>query len=1265
MNKNQFAITKDGISQAERWLNTLLFSYVQIDSRKIPDFVEFLFELSKKIHYYNDQDDTAGHWDDFFTSDPNLLIILLSRMDIADIDARYNERKKNCNNALNKDDAIRALNDYLLFIHGFYYRMSTARSCFEGVPSAPETETLIYILNGIDTLGATIYAYYAEALVLFPDVRSYKIDKGRDEFKGTITGQASFFTAPTTSNTRRRISDSLIHINTLFDELLARLSQLKRVTEKYVKERHFLERRFQPQVALFITFLELYEYVKQRMNGLVKKHLDYYYQDVLGIEFESPKPDSVYIVANPEEQAARITISPEDLLLAEIEGNDTPIYFRPERTQVLSRAQLKSIKTIFLSDYKQIEATSTAYQDVKEVQIFKAEHPLFSPQDYLKKGGESRTWAIMGEDQHDRPQSEQTMLTEDPGIAIASPLFYQTEGTRKFTLTFELKSTELLDLNQYIENYSQVRKGMSRETVIHKLFSKAFSLIYTIETGWEPVDNYNAKIYDTENTISSLVITFELNNSQKAFDCYNEAIHNNLLNTQLPVLKVLLNSQVEHYAYSFLRVMQLNRLTLNVKVKAFKDIKLQNNVGPLSPSAPFQPFGPQPSIGSFLDIKNSNVFNRYLKDVTIRINWLELPKEKGGFKTYFESYGIKLENEAFKVSLSSLSGGKYTPEVTSRQHFNLFTSDLQTQELKDESKLETIDFKKISFQNEPQLKNELLINEHFFKDGAIRLELCAPSEAFGHRLFPLVFPDVMLNNIKKFRTKRAIPNQPYVPIIKSIELDYELEYSEGFKQGQLTDEQFQLFHLYPFGYQKIFPKGEKKNYWFMPQFDYSANLLLGLDKAEPHSEVSLFFQMEENSFHHTLHEPSPIIWSYLESDNWVEFKQRDQLSNTTGKFTNSGIVRLRLPAEIFTENTTFPKDLFWIRASAVQQHGFSGRVKAILINGFQASRVIDAQGSQYVGALESSKIKGFASTRKGIESVWQLFPSFGGNQAETYEGYYMRVSERLRHKNRPVQIRDIVQLILKAFPQILIAKLFNSKRENFSIIAGVDLHIVLIPKEIEVGRTRTEQPRVSLSELYRVKTFVTAILSPFTKVEVGNAIYERLKVVCKVMFHKSKEADGNNLRRRFISDINAYIAPWLYEPHTNIKIGSKIYQSEFLFYLKNLSYIKYISDFSMVHFSNLANSEGEEDYAQISDSVVTQMDVIQGSTPASVLIPSPFHIVEIMQDTHVNTPEKSGIGNFIVGEEFLVAEQKNTSKTRTSQTDDDESFGIIISHNIE
>ncbi|MFX5747813.1 hypothetical protein ABTE19_23095, partial [Acinetobacter baumannii] len=57
-----------------------------------------------------------------------------------------------------------------------------------------------------------------------------------------------------------------------------------------------------------------------------------------------------------------------------------------------------------------------------------------------------------------------------------------------------------------------------------------------------------------------------------------------------------------------------------------------------------------------------------------------------------------------------------------------------------------------------------------------------------------------------------------------------------------------------------------------------------------------------------------------------------------------------------------------------------------------------------------------------IESIWQPIASFGGRPPETGDDYNIRVSERLRHKERPLTALDISQFVLAKFPQVLKVK---------------------------------------------------------------------------------------------------------------------------------------------------------------------------------------------------------------------------------------------------
>jgi len=63
-----------------------------------------------------------------------------------------------------------------------------------------------------------------------------------------------------------------------------------------------------PQYALFLAFLRLRGTVQDRLNGLMWRHLDHYYQDVLRIRPKPPEPDHAHLVAELAKSASAASL---------------------------------------------------------------------------------------------------------------------------------------------------------------------------------------------------------------------------------------------------------------------------------------------------------------------------------------------------------------------------------------------------------------------------------------------------------------------------------------------------------------------------------------------------------------------------------------------------------------------------------------------------------------------------------------------------------------------------------------------------------------------------------------------------------------------------------------------------------------------------------------------------------------------------------------------------------------------------------------------
>ncbi|MGH2644859.1 MAG: hypothetical protein ACRDE2_12980, partial [Chitinophagaceae bacterium] len=471
----------------------------------------------------------------------------------------------------------------------------------------------------------------------------------------------------------------------------------------------------------------------------------------------------------------------------------------------------------------------------------------------------------------------------------------------------------------------------NEDAVLVEMLSNAFSVDYSTSEGWEPAKHAETKI-SGDNEIE---ISFRLSHQDKAINIYAFAMPDYHGKNQWPFIRLLLNNDTSHNPFTFLRGLEIDQLTVKITVKGFRDVKLQNNAGALSPTNPFQIFGPQPSIGAYLNIKNANIFNRFTKDFAIRLDWLNLPKEPGGFESYYAGYNTGIKNNSFCVGISALSGGQFIPESEIQQKFKLFNTGITKEgieQLAESTVFRGIDFKRIEFSNEMSLMQEEK-PEVLFKEGTIKITIDSPPEAFGHKLFPQIFPKILLHNSKRFSKELPIPSQPFIPSVKSVSIDYKLEYTE-FVKGSPTDDDaissVRLIHQYPFGFDKIYPADERPIYPFVPKFDYPCNLYIGIKDITPGGELSLLFKLEEKNFHHTVHKSNPIVWSYLYGRNWVTLRMQDIVQDTTNNFINSGIIRLKIPPLITKNNNAILNpDLYWLRASTHQITYIKSRVIAI------------------------------------------------------------------------------------------------------------------------------------------------------------------------------------------------------------------------------------------------------------------------------------------------------------------------------------------------
>ena len=103
-----------------------------------------------------------------------------------------------------------------------------------------------------------------------------------------------------------------------------------------------------PALILYLTFLELMESIRERLNTFTKRHLDFYYKKALQFTYNPPVVDMVHIFAelDSEEEPYLLKANTELLAGKDEEGKDR--IYTTDKDLVLTHTKIAQIKTLHI-----------------------------------------------------------------------------------------------------------------------------------------------------------------------------------------------------------------------------------------------------------------------------------------------------------------------------------------------------------------------------------------------------------------------------------------------------------------------------------------------------------------------------------------------------------------------------------------------------------------------------------------------------------------------------------------------------------------------------------------------------------------------------------------------------------------------------------------------------------------------------------------------------------------------------------------------------
>jgi hypothetical protein len=870
-----------------------------------------------------------------------------------------------------------------------------------------------------------------------------------------------------------------------------------------------------PHLTLFVCFIKLLDFSKKAFNNLTKRHLDFYYNEILQIQKQDAQSDKAYVIFELAKKAMQEKIPEGTLLDAKKDLNGKKLVFKTNKELIANQAKVVEFKS-FLNDTGK-----------RELKMARAANTLDGLSEKLPK--ESNYWWPFGYNS-DEVNSNRSIYKElenaKLGFSIASSLFNLKEGERTINITINFQNT-----------FTQKLQDISNADVESNL-----KLYLSGEKAW--LSDVPLTCIKNDAT-KSIVLSFKLTKDFPAIVNYNKEILLENFQTNLPIIRFIIDGAKHYNVYEAFAENDVKNIGIAVDVKGVKSVQIENDNSSLNSEKPYYPFTSQPAKGSNFYIKYPEMFSKKWTTANVTINWKNTPNS---IKDLYNAYTLTPNQDITKTTFDAVGNVSI---VTADSYFTANAALLEKEEWSPKTSGIEL-FKKTGTKYQAQFS--VSNNTASVTCESVRLTL-------NQSALQDIYPKLYTLALTSTKTDILIPNEPYIPFAEDIELNYTAQedayfYLSADTKGNISkSNNVQLYHEDAFGqYEKHF---ETKN--IVPVHQKGGELYIGLN-ATPDETISLLIQTvegSENALVETFQENENIEWSVLSDNSWMDLSDYI-LTNESKKFLESGILKFRIPKEINTKNTRFPNNLIWIRAKMNRSYDAVCKIQGIYAQAVLATfQNQNNELSHLNNGLGAESIAKLITRIPQVKSITQPYNSFDGKYQETDAEFYRRVSERLRHKNRTITSWDYEQIILQEFPNVFKVKCLNHTSET-SFMAPGHVTLIVVPNTKNKNAFDVYQPRVSRASLNKIQNYVNELNTMHVKAQVINPNYKEAKVRTKVKFYD--QYDHVFYSKQLDEDIKKFISPWAFADAKEVVFDVKLNVNQLVNYLEQLYYVDYIDD---------------------------------------------------------------------------------------------------------
>jgi hypothetical protein len=1237
-----------------------------IDDRDVLDFILFIKEYSKGVHFYNKKNKKDGTWHELLKSDETFLIAEISKFDILNFSIyRVNLIKK-------YDEAFSIEGKKVIFNQFFNATLSLFQQMNEWYLSALNnnlTQESSLIETELETAIQQKLSVLANDFIGITEgfkeknILDKKIYNSFNAFNSIWKLNSFSSDGIENENVDAEIFDEG-DLNFAFKKITLIFNPTYEIVYSFVLKSKKLfsislnkNDNHKAHVGLLFAFLELFKHSITDLNTLTQKHLNLYFKQILKLKHLKASSTKIFISIKINENIDFLNVQSKSVLKVGQMDNGEDILFDIDENIELNNIELSHISTFFLSENKLFDHQSR-FNLISG--LYSKIHA--SSQDEVNSFNSNKTYfSSLGEEQLFLRNEDMNMEKASIGFMLASPVLLLSKSDRTIDVDFKFTIDSIKYLSDLIIDIAQ-NKSTSEEVVFDEIFFNAFQIAYTSEEEWTSVLNY--KVISPEDWSTGIIrVSFMLDKTFPGITAYNSDIHNINIVSSLPILKFKLNQDSFYNPYSFLNSMELYQIDLNVKVENLKNFNCYVNNEEIDIKSEFEIFGVTPKKGSNMVLGTEELFNKKIKELSIGWKYENLISIDENLEDYYKEYDLGIKNDTFKVKISALSNFKYSTSENSELVYDLFD---ETKEgvLKNQKSLNSINVNALQIKPNYKLKSSDL--EEFSNDletGYLKIELVEPKFAFGTDLYDKVFNKITQKSLQVKPSKPGIdmlkfPNEPYAPSISDLSINYRAHSTLIFNQSLFSENDFEeensFYLISPFGVENTFSKNSISKNTIVESFNYEGELLLGFNTIKQSFQLNLLFEIVKSE-NQNYEFSRKLDWYYSSAEGWKLFNDSDILYDQTMNLMKTGVLSLKAPSDILAKKNELNDSNIFIKACSKNKTNQFSMIRSIRTNSVSASEILNNLYESDSKHIPPYSVEGFLNSIEGVINTEQHLGSIKGNNKESDMDFYIRSSELLRHKNRPITKWDFEKFILSKFTWLSNVKCYSINQEN----GQLNIQLLCLKKIEE--HENIDNIKLSSAEKNQIKSYLQNYTSPFSKIEIINPVFEDLWIKCKVLFKNI--SNGKGIQKLHIDFFN-FICSWLFNPSEKNKIGVKIKKLDIINFLNERPYISFITGISLIHIKKLENGI-QVAYDSAKENI--NKDYLEPGVPWSIIVPKHNHKIEVIENSEYHSPEPINFNELGIEESFLINNEItdgihviDNSKNESNKTDSKFNFKLKL-----